>query len=148
MICSLAFLLDTNIVLHATRANSPVPGAIDVKFGLSTSRFRPAICEVSVAELLAFSSPWGERRKDLLRAQIKKTLVIPISQPGVHERWAEISSSLRSIGLTIGQNDIWIAATAIVAGMTLLTTDKDFLSIKRVAALDVRVLDGRTGLVQ
>ena len=82
MISSLAFLLDTNIVLHATRANSPVPGAIDVKFGLSTSRFRPAICEVSVAELLAFSSSWGERRKDLLRAQIKKTLVIPISQPG------------------------------------------------------------------
>lgn len=145
---SLGFLLDTSVVLHATRANSSVPGVIDAQFGLSTSRFRPAICEVSVAELLAFSSHWGERRKALLKTQIEKTLLIPIGHPGVHQRWAEMSSALRSAGLTVGQNDIWIAATASVAGMTLLTTDKDFLAVQRVATLDVRVLDSKTGLVQ
>lgn len=145
---SLAFLLDTSVVLHATRANSSVPGAIDAQFGLSVSRFRPAICEVTVAELLAFSSSWGNKRKALLKAQIEKTLVIPIAHPGVHQRWADISSSLRSAGLMVGQNDIWIAATASVAGMTLLTTDKDFLQVRRVATLDVRVLDNKTGLVQ
>ncbi len=145
---SLGFLLDTSVVLHATRANSAVPGAIDAQFGLSASRFRPAICEVTVAELLAFSSNWGERRKALLKTQIEKTLIIPIAHPGVHQRWAEMSSALRSAGLTVGQNDIWIAATASVAGMTLLTTDRDFLTVQRVAALDVRVLDSKTGLVQ
>lgn len=145
---SLAFLLDTSVVLHATRANSSVPGAIDAQFGLSVSRFRPAICEVTVAELLAFSSSWGNKRKALLKAQIEKTLVIPIAHPGVHQRWADISSSLRSAGLMVGQNDIWIAATASVAGMTLLTTDKDFLQVRCVATLDVRVLDNKTGLVQ
>jgi hypothetical protein len=35
-----------------------------------------------------------------------------------------------------------------VAGLTLLTTDKDFLTVLGVAALDVRVLDSKTGLVQ
>ena len=57
-----SYLLDTNVVLHATRENSAVSRAIDAQFGLSTSRFRPAICEVSIAELLAFahSSTWGE----------------------------------------------------------------------------------------
>ena len=144
---SLGFLLDTSVVLHATRANSTVPGAIDAQFGLSTSRFRPAICEVTVAELLAFSSNWGERRQTLLKAQIEKTLIIPIAHPGVHQRWAEMSSALRSAGLTVGQNDIWIAATTSVAGMTLLTTDKDFLAVRGVAVLDVRVLDSKTGLV-
>jgi predicted nucleic acid-binding protein len=145
---SLGFLLDTSVVLHATRANSSVAGAINAQFGLSTSRFRPAICEVTVAELLAFSSSWGERRKALLQTQIENTLVIPIAHPGVHQRWAEMSSALRSAGLTVGQNDIWIAATTSVAGLTLLTMDKDFLTVKRVAALDVRVLDSKTGLVQ
>lgn len=144
---SLGFLLDTSVVLHATRANSTVPGAIDAQFGLSTSRFRPAICEVTVAELLAFSSNWGERRQTLLKAQIEKALIIPIAHPGVHQRWAEMSSALRSAGLTVGQNDIWIAATTSVAGMTLLTTDKDFLAVRGVAVLDVRVLDSKTGLV-
>jgi len=143
---SLSFLLDTNVVLHATRAKSAVSAAIDAQFRLSTSRFRPAICEVTVAELLAFSSDWGERRKALLKSQIENTLVIPISHPGVHQRWAEISSALKSSGLGVGQNDIWIAATASVASMTLLTTDKDFLAVKRVVALDVRVLDSKTGV--
>ena len=145
---SLGFLLDTSVVLHATRANSAVPGAIDAQFGLSASRFRPAICEVTVAELLAFSSNWGETRKVLLKTQVDKTLIIPIAHPGVHQRWAEMSSALRSAGLTVGQNDIWIAATASIAGMILLTTDRDFLMIKRVAELDVRVLDSKTGLVR
>ena len=67
---SRGILLDTNIVLHATRINSKVSAAIDAQFGLSTSWFRPAISEVSVGELLAFtlSSRWGEKRKELLRA--------------------------------------------------------------------------------
>ncbi len=145
---SRGFLLDTNIVLHATRVNSKVSAAIDAQFELSTSRFRPAISEVSVGELLAFtlSSKWGEKRKELLRVQIGKTLVIPIGHPGIHERWAEMSSGLRSAGRTIGQNDIWIAATASVAGMTLLTTDKDFLALKQMASLDVRILDSQTGI--
>ena len=101
-----------------------------------------------MAELLAFSSSWGERRKALLKTQIEKTLVIPIAHPGVHERWAEINSALRAAGQTIGQNDIWIAATTSVAGMTLLTADKDFLIVRRVVGLNVRVLDSKTGLVQ
>jgi predicted nucleic acid-binding protein len=56
-----------------------------------------------------------------------------------------MSSSLRAAGLTIGHNDIWIASTASVAKLTLLTTDKDFLAIRRVSGLDVRVLDNNTG---
>jgi len=139
------FLLDTNIVLYATRPGHRVGEAIDTRFGLSASRFRPAISEITVAELLAFSRGWGETRRELLRAQIEKSLVILISQPDIHQRWAEISSALRSAGITIGQNDIWIAATASVAGLTLLTTDKDFLQMQRVVRFELCVLDARTG---
>lgn len=98
--------------------------------------------------MLAFSRSrhWGNKRKGLLREQIEKTLVIPISHPGVHERWAEVSSALRAAGNTIGQNDIWIAATASVAGTTLLTTGGDFERMRGLTSLDVRVLDDRTGL--
>ena len=83
------FLLDTNIVLHATRADSKASAAIEAQFGLSTSRFRPTISEVSVGELLAFtqSAHWGEKRKELLRSRIRKTLVIPIGHPGPQGRF-------------------------------------------------------------
>ncbi len=140
------YLLDTSVVLHATRQRSPVSIAIDAQFKLSESRFRPAICEVSVGELLAFSKEWGERRKGLLKAQIDRTLIIPIGHPGIHERWADMSSALKAAGQPIGQNDIWISATASVAGLTVLTTDKDFLQLRRVTGLDVRVLDNNSGM--
>ena len=141
-------LLDTNIVLHATRADSKVSAAIEAQFSLSASRFRPAICEVSVGELLAFtlSYKWGDKRKAQLRAQIANLLVVPIGQQGIHERWAEMRSAIRSAGKTIGHNDIWIAATASVASMTLLTMDTDFDVLKGYPGLDVQLLDSKTGL--
>lgn len=143
-----AFLLDTGVVLHATRQNSPVSKALDQQFDLSVSRFRPAICEVSIGELLAFtlSDKWGERRKELLETQIRKALIIPISHPGVYRRYAEISSAMRETGLAIGQNDAWIAAAAITAGLTLLTADSGFRDVRGVANLDLYLVDNRTGI--
>jgi predicted nucleic acid-binding protein len=65
---------------------------------------------------------------------------------GIHVRWAEMISSLRAAGEPVGQNDIWIAATASVAALTLLTTDRDFLRVRRVCELDVHVLHDKTGM--
>lgn len=145
----MAYLLDTSVVLHATREGSRVSQSIDAQFGLSASRFRPAICEVSVGELQAFTlgRNWGDQRRALLQKQIDNTLVIPISSPGIHQRWAQMYSALRAAGETVEQNDLWIAATADVAGLTLLTTDKDFLRVRRViTGFEVRVLDDKTGI--
>jgi len=143
-----AYLLDTGIVLVATRASN-ASKFIDRQFGLSTSSFRPAICEVSVGELLAFASAnhWGEKRKAMLMEHLKNSLVIPISHPGVHQRWADMQSRLQGAGLTIGQNDIWIAATASVTGLTVLSTDKDFRRLVAHGLVEAVVVDPRTGVV-
>lgn len=140
------FLLDTGVVLHGTRENSPVSAALDQQFGLGTSRFSPAICEVSIGELLAFSRAWGERRKTLLRALIDRMLVITISHPGVHERFAEVSSGMRAAGKTVDHNDMWIAAAALRSGFTVLTIDRDFLQLRDVCQVKVIVVDSRTGM--
>ena len=141
------YLLDTNVVLLATRDPSPAAALIDSQFGLSTSRFRPAICEVSIGELLAFaeSNRWGDKRRERLHQELKRCVVIPISHPGVHARWAEMSSALRSAGTPIDQNDIWIAAAASVAGLAVLTTDGDFRALTRLGMVSANILDPRTG---
>lgn len=84
------YLLDTNVVLFATRQNSPVSAAVDRQFGLRDSPFRPAISEVTVAELLAFAESWGEKRRELLKGIIGELLVIPISRPEIHRQWAKL----------------------------------------------------------
>lgn len=143
-----AYLLDTGIVLLATRASN-ASKVIDAQFGLSASSFRPAICEVTVGELLAFASAsrWGEKRKAALIERLKISLIIPISHPGVHQRWAAMQSTLQRVGITVGQNDIWIAATASVTGLTVLSTDKDFKHFVARGLVQSVVVDSKTGVV-
>jgi tRNA(fMet)-specific endonuclease VapC len=143
-----AYLLDTGIVLLATRASN-ASKIIDAQFGLSASSFRPAICEVSVGELLAFANAyhWGEKRKAVLMERLKASLILPISHPGVHQRWADMQTTLQSAGVTVGQNDIWIAATASVTGLTVLSTDKDFKHFVAPGLVNAVVVDPKTGTV-
>jgi predicted nucleic acid-binding protein len=144
------YLLDTNIVLHATRQNSQVSAALDAQFQLSQLPFRPAVCEVSIGELLAFAQGWGERRRDLLRRTIDELLVIPIGREEIYLRWAELYSHARAQGLPIqhDHNDVWIAATARVAGLRLLSTDVNaFLPLRGTPWVDVTVLDPKTGII-
>ena len=143
-----AYLLDTGIVLLATRAGH-ASQVIDAQFGLSSSSFRPALCEVSVGELLAFAnaSHWGNKRKATLMQRLEASLIIPISHPGVHQRWAEMQSTLKSAGISVGQNDIWIAATASVTGLTVLSTDGDFKHLVAHGLVPSVVVDPKTGVV-
>ena len=143
-----AYLLDTGIVLLATR-ESAAAKVIDAQFGLSTSNFRPAICEVSVGELLAFANAnhWGEKRKAMLMDRLKNSLIVPISHPGVHQRWADTQTRLQGAGVSVGQNDIWISATASVTGLTVLSADKDFARLRALGLVQATVVDPKSGLI-
>jgi len=81
-----------------------------------------------------------------LQQEIRRCLTIEIATQGVYERWAEIQTGLQANGRTIGQNDLWIAATASVTGLTLLTMDRDFEEVRRLGLLSVVMLDANTGL--
>jgi predicted nucleic acid-binding protein len=48
------------------------------------------------------------------------------------ERYAVIVSSLRAAGTMISTIDAWIAASAMQHGLTVLTTDADFLRIPQI----------------
>ena len=49
--------------------------------------------------------------------------------------YAEIVVDLRKAGTPLPTNDIWVAATAVRAGATVLTYDAHFTAIKRVGSL-------------
>lgn len=144
------YLFDTNIVLHATRQGSPVSVAADAQFQLSQSPFRPAICEVTVAEMLAFAQSWQERRREHLKRIIDQFLVIPIGDDRIHRQWAELYSHAKAHGLPIqhDHNDVWIAATAKVAGLKVISTDgAAFLPLRGTTWVDVAIVDPRTGII-
>lgn len=55
--------------------------------------------------------------------------------------YAEILSGLRERGTPIPTNDIWIAASAMQAGLRVVTSDRHFQQVPQVAveSLDVAV---------
>ncbi len=46
--------------------------------------------------------------------------------------YADIATYCRSMGLSLSDNDIWIASAAVQCGGTLLTTDNDFTALPQV----------------
>ena len=94
------------------------------------SRISPApiISIVSEAELrvLAEQNGWGPFKMRMLEQLMDYLTVIPIPYRGSLNAYVEIDTYSRNHGVTMGKNDLWIAATARAEGATILTTDQDF----------------------
>ncbi|OQW87375.1 MAG: hypothetical protein BWK78_09100 [Thiotrichaceae bacterium IS1] len=129
------FVIDTNIILHYVRG-SRLYQQIESEHQLSSSEI--LISVVSVAEIAGFlqRNNYNEAKLQKFESILAKTLIIDISSED--EQLLEAFATLqnysknlhptlklgRSVG--IGQNDLWIAATAWVAKAQLITTDSDF----------------------
>lgn len=99
-----------------------------------------AVCSVvSVAELrsLAVCHDWQAEKLARLEEILRGVPSVNINRPAIIEKFAEIDAYRLNkhpkrklpAGMThqaMGDNDIWIAATASVLRATLLTTDGDF----------------------
>ncbi len=124
-------LLDTNVLLYLFRGG-PQGQAIEVAFGLGTRPERPLISIVTIGEILAISRRRGyssEKRANLDEL-IREMVVVDIRR-SIADRYAEIQAIQQDIGLPIGENDTWVAATASATGSVLLTTDrKDFSKLQ------------------
>lgn len=143
------YLLDTNIVLIATRAGNAAAGVIDQRFALRASSFRPSICEVTVGELLAFAQSWGDARRRLLEGVFGDLLILPITPRAVHEEWARLRTHAKNHGLAVqhDHNDLWIAAVANLAKLTVITGDAaGFKPLRAAGLVSAEIVDLKTGL--
>ena len=86
------------------------------------------MCVVTLGEVLAIAKKrsWGTAKIRLLEDLLQQFILLDINSEEVLSTYADMDFYLQKSGRPIEQNDIWIAATAVVAGAHLLTTDKDF----------------------
>jgi predicted nucleic acid-binding protein len=61
---------------------------------------------------------------------------IPVDDD-VAAAWARLRVVLRDLGLRMGVNDSWIAATAIVLGVPVVTQDEDYAEVPGLAVIRV-----------
>jgi predicted nucleic acid-binding protein len=64
-----------------------------------------------------------------------------ISHSAIWNAYAEIELSSIALGVKMGKNDLWIAATTLVVGGVLLTTDADFDHLAPTGVKVERILE-------
>ncbi len=120
-------LLDTNIVVALLRGKTLGQALMNVH-QLGSRPDRPLLSVISVGELMSLAEKWswGAKKKEALDTQIRQLVLVDVNRSPVVNQYAAIDAFCERAGRPIGQNDMWIAATAAATGAVLLTCDTDF----------------------
>jgi predicted nucleic acid-binding protein len=123
------YLLDTNAISDLMRA---APRIENWMAGLDRSD-RVVTCTIARGEILFGIArlPAGRRRTELEETG-RQFLAVFRCEP-VPERAADFYAAVKLArqqrGLTLDENDLWVAATALALGATLISRDRDFAGI-------------------
>jgi tRNA(fMet)-specific endonuclease VapC len=119
--------LDTNILVHYVRRDE-LGQYIEATYSLLLIPVPPLISIVTEGEIRAFALKfgWGPQKLEQLEFLLTCVSRVSLDEPGIIAAYAAIDVYSESVGIAMGKNDIWIAATAHVTGAQLLTTDLDF----------------------
>ena len=133
-------LFDTNILLLYIRR--------DVQWQIIYTKFDVentlnCLSVVSLGELyaLALRNNWGEKRLQQIELIKQNFTIIDINIDPIIYRYADIDAfsqgkhpnkASSGSSRTMGKNDLWIAATASIYDLTLLTSDGDFTHLDSV----------------
>jgi tRNA(fMet)-specific endonuclease VapC len=127
------YLLDTNICIYIRQQR---PEQVLRRF----RRLRPGEASLSVityGELLYGAMKSVQRVAALERLHELVNLLPALSLPEkAAEAYGTIRAELESRGEMIGNNDLWIAAHAVAAGLTLVTNNES--EFRRVRGLKVQ----------
>lgn len=101
---------------------------------------RLAVSVVTIGELRAgvlAASDLTTRDRRLATLTAALTLEpVPIDED-VANAWARLRVSLRDLGLRMGVNDSWIAATALALGVPIVTQDDDYVEVPGLPVMHV-----------
>ena len=134
------YLLDTNIIILYSR-DSDISRRIEEEYQLFKTPNTLAVSVVTLGEIDAFIKKLGigDKKRQKIDRLLNQLAKVKLNSKPIIERYGDIDAYSQGklkdktssfTARNMGKNDIWIAATASVYGLTLLTTDKDFDHLK------------------
>jgi predicted nucleic acid-binding protein len=132
------YLLDTNAISDLMRADR----AAEQWMGNLGPGDRVVTCTIIQGEILYGIArlPEGRRRAELEETGTKFLLAFrcePIPERAA-AFYAQVKVSRQKNGLSLDENDLWIAATALALGATLVSRDRDFAEIPGLTVVALR----------
>jgi predicted nucleic acid-binding protein len=98
------------------------------------------ICPIVRGEILYGIErlPLGKRRRDLQSKadNLFSTLVCQAVPEAAGDHYAKLKFASQSKGLTLDENDLWLAATSSALGAVLVTRDGDFHQLSGLRVID------------
>lgn len=120
-------LLDTNVIVYLLRQKQKGK-ELEAKYQLSKREEKPLYSTITEGELFGLVKGWnwGDEKLDNMKALLTELVRVEVSHPEIVEKYAELYYEAKKSGNTTGENDLWIAATALAANAWLITCDTDF----------------------
>ena len=132
----MVFLLDSNAFSDLMRKDA----RIEARLAALGPNDKVVICPIVRGEILYGISrlPQGRRRENLTRqaTSLFATIACEPVPEAAADTYAQIKLARKRQGLSLDENDLWIAATASAAGATLVTRDHDFGSVAGLTTVD------------
>ena len=132
------YLLDTSTCSLLMQDNSRVKGRLD---SLTESDYH-FTCPIVKGEIFfgIVRLPDGKRRQDLEQRANKLFATVPCDPipRGVGDVYAQIKAAAEKQGTSLGECDLWIAATALTLDAILVASDSDY---ERIVGLGLRLED-------
>lgn len=135
------YLIDTGILVGYARGAEYARYCHD-RYDLSSTDNFVFTSVINEGEILALAEKnnWGGKKRELFNKQLNEFASIDISSKDVINAYSQIKAWTEGSippsatdfpppqkpAIQMGQNDMWIAATAKAIGATLMTLDKDF----------------------
>lgn len=130
------YLLDTNLIVTYVR-DTDVTRRLEDQLNLLTGDHNLIVSVVSIGEIrsIAKQNNWGDKKITKLENIVSDFLITDINVETIIERYAEIDAYSQGklkgekvdfSSRNMGKNDLWIAATASIFDLELITTDRDF----------------------
>ncbi|MEH2298232.1 MAG: type II toxin-antitoxin system VapC family toxin [Nostoc sp.] len=126
----MTYLLDTNIVSYILRRNATVGRKLRDANRSGQEVFISCITYYEVKRGLLYAN--ATRQLAEFNQFSQKYEVLFLDDIEIIERAGEIHVALQRRGLTIQEQDILIAATAIARGFILVSNDSDFLRVQDI----------------
>jgi len=122
-----AMVVDTDVVSYIYKKDTRA-----AKYEPHLAGAIASISFMTLAELerWAIAKNWGARRHTEMLATVLGRFTVIESSHALCRKWAEVSEQVKRAGRVIHPNDAWIAATALLYGVELVTHNaSDFDSL-------------------
>jgi tRNA(fMet)-specific endonuclease VapC len=126
------FLFDTDVVSFLLKGDTRLD-----KYASILQGYQLALSFMTVAELFQWAAVrnWGTQRIASLERSLTNYLIIPVNIE-LCRIWGNLRADRQKIGRPLSAQDAWIASTALLHSLPLVTNNlKDFQNIPKLQVL-------------